>query len=95
MYEFIYFSFLLLSTLFFSLLGSLNARARALSLSLSLIPTWNGTVIALNISYLGDTVELLVDEPDLAPRLAVVHGGPALGPRVDHQPCTSRHNFRH
>ena len=95
MYEFIYFSFLLLSTLFFSLLGSLKARARALSLSLSLIPTWNGTVIALNISYLGDTVELLVDEPDLAPRLAVVHGGPALGPRVDHQPCTSRHNFRH
>ena len=95
MYEFIYFSFLLLSTLIFSLLGSLNARERALSLSLSLIPTWNGTVIALNISYLGDTVELLVDEPDLAPRLAVVHGGPALGPRVDHQPCTSRHNFRH
>ena len=92
MYEFIYFSFLLLSTLFFSLLGSLNARAR--SRSLSLIPTWYGTVIALNISYLGDTVELLVDEPDLAPRLAVVHGGPALGPRVDHQPCSSRHRLK-
>ena len=88
---YLFFVFVVVDSLF-SLLGSLNACAR--SRSLSLIPTWYGTVIALNISYLGDTVELLVDEPDLAPRLAVVHGGPALGPRVDHQPCSSRHRLK-
>jgi hypothetical protein len=39
--------------------------------------------------YLGDAVELLVDEANLAPGLAVVHGCPALRPSVDHQPCTT------
>ncbi len=37
--------------------------------------------------YLGDAIELLVDEANLASGLAVVHGCPALWPRVDHQSC--------